>query len=78
MEPGLFVLNGAGLPFQTADGGICIDADNQSVAEVTCLGEVVDMPKMKNVKATICKNDPLALRFPVDYGVGQLCTVLNF
>lgn len=77
MEPGLFVLNRTGLPLQAPDGGICIDADHQSVAKVMGIGEVVDMAIVKDVKATVGENDPLALRFPVGYGVSQLCTVLN-
>ena len=74
MRDGRLVAAGSREP---ADRGIGIDANHQPVAKVTGCGEVVDMPKMQDVKAAVGENDPLALGFPVCHRLGQLRPALN-
>ena len=56
-----FVEDGAAGPFELADAGIRVDADNENIAFAPRAFEITDMSDVQRVKTTIRKDNALAL-----------------
>ncbi len=52
-----FGLNRSEIPFQSSDGRIPVQADDQLISQVPGLGQVADMAGMKQIEATVGKDD---------------------
>ena len=53
----IFTLERSTGTFDRPDRTVAIDPDNESVTELTCLCEQVDVARMYQVEATVCKYD---------------------
>ena len=68
-DAGSFALadNWAGRALQCAYGGVAVDCNYESVAELACLFEHCDMTDVQEVKAAVGENNPFAVGLPQRY-----------